>query len=103
MLSLSCEAVAVGRMNGVLSCCFELEMKLEHGCVMLRLMFDVFMDGVIRRMKARPMSSWFALIMRSDSGKYHFCSSLMSCYSAGVKNICSRLCESVIVFAREEI
>ena len=62
-------ATAVVRANGVMSGSFELKMGLKQGCVMSPWLFNIFMDGVLREMKARTLGRGVALNLEGRQWK----------------------------------
>ncbi|MEL7177812.1 MAG: reverse transcriptase domain-containing protein [Pseudomonadota bacterium] len=69
-------ANACVRIKGKLSDCFQIKRGVRQGCVMSPWLFNIYMDGVIREMKARVMERGVELI--HEERAWHMTTSLFA-------------------------
>ncbi len=60
--------VPVSELKEKIGECFKIKASLRHGCVMSPWLFNIFMDGVIREMKAKIVN--LGIEMSIDNAKW---------------------------------
>ena len=78
---------------------FPVNVGLRHGCVMSPLLFNVYMDGVVRELNARVFGKGLELLSVND-GRFEINQRLFADDTALVADSEQKLCRLVTEFGR---